>query len=246
MGIRLSQKDVEDLKRQGYSDREIHQAMQEIEKEELSGSYGKVQQQRGNDPRQNSQLSSFSAKQEDNLVRWQLELNDILERAEHILRGDIPKFIDGHIIWDKNPHPEKNTLNENGVGEIMKILSLYVNRNKVLSDYDNREINFKVFDFGRALNNLIFMRDFEFGMDTEEKRKNYEMLVTEMKDIVHDTYKRALDGTEKRLLHSMINITQASTTNSQVGQGYGMNNQGQVTKERGLLNPMRYVKGKYV
>jgi coproporphyrinogen III oxidase len=68
----------------------------------------------------------------------------------------------------------------------MKILALYVNRNKVLADYTNEEINFKVFDFGRAVNNLIFMRDFEFGMDTEEKRKNYEMLVTELKDIVHD------------------------------------------------------------
>jgi len=245
MGIRLSQKDVEDLKRQGYSDREIHQAMQEIEKEELSGSYGKVQQQRGNDPRQNSQLSSFSAKQEDNLVRWQLELNDILERAEHILRGDVPKFEDGHIIWEKNPNPENNPLNAVGVQEIMKILSLYINRNKVLSDYTNKEINFKVFDFGRAVNNLIFMRDFEFGMDTEEKRKNYEMLVTELKDIVHDTYKRALDGAEKRSLREMISVTQATNTNAQLGANMQLNDQGIPNKERGLLNPMRYVKGKY-
>lgn len=247
MGINLTQKDVEDLKRQGYSTAEIQQAMQEIEREELSKSYDKTQRKTMSDPRQNSQLSSFSTRQEDNIVRWQLELNDILERAEHILRGDIPKFQDGHIIWQKNPHPEQNFLNERGVQEIMKILSLYVNRNKVLSDYTNKEINFKVFDFGRALNNLIFMKDAEFGMDTEDKRKNYEMIVTEIKDIVHDTYKRALEGAEKRLLHSMIHVTQSTQTSAQVGgQGYGVNNQGQVSRERGLLNPMRYVKGKYV
>jgi hypothetical protein len=128
----------------------------------------------------------------------------------------------------------------------MKILALYVNRNKVLADYSNDEINVKVFDFGRAVNNLIFMRDYEFGMDTEEKRKNYEMLVTEMKDIVHDTYKRALDGAEKRSLREMISITQQTSTQNQVGNGFGVNNQGQVSQERGLLNPMRYVKGKYV
>jgi len=245
MGLKLSAKDIEDLKRQGYSDGEIQQAMQEIEKEELSKSYSTVQNQRSSDPRQNSQMSSFSTKTEDNIVRWQLELNDILERAEHILKGDVPEFKDGHIVWGKNPHPEINTLNETGVNEIMKILSMYINRNKVLSDYTNEEINFKVYDFSRALNNLIFMRDFEFGMDTEEKRKNYEMLVTEMKDIVHDTYKRALDGAEKRSLREMIQVTQATNTSAQLGSGFTINNQGVPSKERGLLNPMRYVKGKY-
>ena len=246
MGIKLSINDVEDLKKQGYSEGEIQQALKELEREELSGSYNDIQQRRSQDPRQNSQLSSFSSKSEDNIVRWQLELNDILERAEHILRGDIPKFKDGHTIWSDNPHPENNPLNAVGVQEIMKILALYVNRNKVLADYTNDEINIKVFDFGRAVNNLIFMRDYEFGMDTEEKRKNYEMLVTEMKDIVHDTYKRALDGAEKRSLREMITVSQATSTSAQLGQGYGMNEQGQVSKERGLLNPMRYVKGKYV
>jgi len=122
---------------------------------------------------------------------------------------------------------------------------LYVNRNKVLSDYANDEINIKVFDFGRAINNLIFMRDFEFGMDTEEKRKNYEMLVTELKDIIHDTYKRALDGAEKRSLREMISVTQATNTSAQLGNGFNMNAQGQVGKERSILNPMRYVSSKY-
>jgi hypothetical protein len=246
MGVRLSGSDIADLKNQGYSEAEIQQAMKEIEREELSGSYDNIQQQRFNDPRQHSQISSFSTKTEDNIVRWQLELNDILERAEHILRGDVPKFDQGHIIWETNKHPELNPLNDTGVQEIMKILALYVNRNKVLADYTNEEINFKVFDFGRAVNNLIFMRDFEFGMDTQEKRKNYEMLVTELKDIIHDTYKRALDGAEKRSLREMITVSQQTSTSSQLGNGISINNNGQAQKERGMLNPMRYVRGKYV
>jgi len=245
MGENLSQEDIQDLKKQGYSSGDIQKALEEIEKEELNESYNNVQQKRDDDPRKHSQLSSFSAKTEDNIVRWQLELNDILERAEHILRGDIPKFREGHIIWSNNPYPKLNTLNEVGVQEIMKILSMYVNRNKVLSDYSNEEINIKVFDFGRALNNLIFMRDYEMDMDTEEKRKNYDMLVNELKDIIHDTYKRALDGAEKRSLREMITVSQQTSTNSNIGGGYGVNNNGQVSKERGLLNPMRYVSGKY-
>jgi len=245
MGVSLTPKDIEDLRKQGYSNQEIQQAVTELEKEDLQGSYDETQDQRRQDPRQHSQVSSFSTRNEDNIVRWQLELNDILERAEHILRGDVPKFEDGNIVWKENPAPESNPLNEKGVQEIMKILALYVNRNKILSDYTNKEINFKVFDFGRAINNLIFMRDEELGMDTQEKRKNYEMLVTELKDIVHDTYKRALDGAEKRSLREMIQVTQATNTSAQLGSGMYIGDQGVPQKERGLLNPMRYVKGKY-
>lgn len=243
MAVKLSPMDITDLKNQGFSDKEIQKAVSELEREDLQGSYSQINNKQFKDPRANSQMSSFASKQEDNIVRWQLELNDILERAEHILRGDVPKFEDGHIIWKENPDPENNPLNNVGVNEIMKVLSLYVNRNKVLADYSNQEINLKVFDFGRAVNNLIFMRDIEFGMDTDEKRKNYEMLVTELKDIIHDTYKRALDGAEKRSLREMINVTQA--TNTQLGAGMQVGDGGVPIKERGLLNPLRYVKGKY-
>jgi len=92
VAIRLSSDDIKDLKKQGYSEAEIQEALHEIEKEELGGSYSRVNAQRMSDPRQHSQMSSFASKQEDNIVRWQLELNDILERAEHILRGDTPKI----------------------------------------------------------------------------------------------------------------------------------------------------------
>lgn len=246
MAMKLTNRDIDEIKKQGYSEAEIQSALKEIEKEELSKSYSQTSQQRMNDPRQNSQMSSFATKQDENLVRWQLELNDILERAEHILRGDMPVFKDGHIIWEKSVDPTTNPLNELGVQEVMKILAMYVNRNTILSDYANEEINVKVYDFGREVNNLIFMRYDEFGMDSDEKKKNYPILVRELVDIVHSAYKRALDGAEKRSLREMITVSQATSTTAQMGgSGVTINNQGVPMKERGLLNPMRYVKGRY-
>jgi len=169
-------------------------------------------------------------------------LNDILERAEHILRGDVPTFRDGHIIWSKNPQPEKNTLNEYGVQETMKVLSMYINRNTILSDFTQKEINLKVFDFGREINNLYFMRYEDFGMTSEEKRKGYPMLTREIIDIVHSAFKRALNGGERRSLREMISVNQ----NSQLGSTVPLNPQGIARKERGLLNPLRIIKGNYV
>lgn len=237
----LSITQLDQLKEAGYTESEIQAAMNEIEVESLQGSYGNFQNTLSNDPRQFSKISSFSSVAQQDLIKWQLELNDILERSEHILRGDIPQFKDGQIIWQANPGKEGNTLNEYGVQEIMKTLAMYVNRNTILSDYNIDEIQLKVFDFGRELNNLIFMRYDDFGMNTEEKRKNYPMLVREIVDIVHSSYNRALDGGERRSLREMISVNQTTQT-----PGITLNNQGQPSRERGLLNPMRLIKGKYV
>lgn len=245
MAVELTQNDISDLKSQGYSDQEIQQAINEIEKEDLNDSYGATQQRQGVDPRNNSQHSAFASRPTEDIIRWQLELNDILERAEHILRGDIVKFKDGHLIWEKNPNPELNPLNEFGVQEVMRVLAMYINRNTILSDYEKEEINYKVFDFGRALSNLIFMRYEEMGLDNEEKRKEYEMLVRQMVDIVHSSYKRALMGGERRSLREMISVQQSHSSTGQM-QGGQMINGNDGSRQRGMLNPMRYIKGKYV
>lgn len=242
MQQQLTQKDLNDLRQQGFSDQEISDALKEIETEEV---YQNPQARRMNDPRALSQQSSFASARDDNLIKWQLELNDILERAEHILRGDVPRFKDGHVIWVKNPNPETNPLNEHGVAEIMKVLSMYINRNTILSDYDKEEINYKVLDAGRRINNFLFMRYDEVGMDTEDKRKHYEIIVGEMTDIIHSAYKRALMGGERRSLREMISVSQSHQSAGMVGQGGVTVNAMQQPQTRGLLNPLRYIQGKY-
>lgn len=235
----LTKNERKTLKEQGFTDQQIDSALLEVEREGLNEDFN--QNEMLFDPREQSQHSAFAVKQEDDLVKWQLELNDILERAEHILRGDVPEWVNGHMVWKSNPHPQHNPLNEIGVHEILKLLAMYINRNTILSDYDNEEINFKVFDFGRRLNNFIFMRYDEIGMDTEQKRKSYETIVGEMVDLVHSAYKRALHGGERRSLREMINISQASQS-----YGMGMDPNGNHLQERSFLNPMRMLKGKYV
>lgn len=243
MGVQLSQMDLQDLRGKGFSDQDIQQAMKEIEHEDLTGSFNSMQEGRAKDPRMNSQQSSFVSREQESLVKWQLELNDILERAEHILRGDVPTFEGGHLIWKANPTPLENVLNEAGVKAILKILAMYVNRNTILSDYENDEIRWKVLDFGKRVNNLLFMKAEDFGIDTETKEKEKEILIGELVDIVHSAYKRALKGGERRSLREMIQISQSSQNMGLGGTNVNLN---QPQQARGLLNPMRYIKGKYV
>lgn len=243
MTVQLSAQDWRDLKSKGFSENDINKAITEIEQEDLQSSFNQQQQRRGIDPRMNAQHSAFASKPSDDMAKWQIELNDILERAEHILRGDIVVFKDGQLIWEKNPEPEKNPLNENGVQAIIKLLSMYINRNTILSDYTQTEINYKVLDFGKRLNDFVFMKYEEIGLDTEDKRKEYPTLVGELVDLVHSAYKRALEGGERRSLREMINISQS---NAMGQQGMMMPVNGMPNRSRGILNPMRYIKGKYI
>jgi hypothetical protein len=236
MGV--TQEQIQVLKNEGFSEHDINEAVRELESEELGRSYSQTQMP---DPRMLSQPSVFSSSPQDNLIKWQLELDNILERAEHILRGDKLEFREGHMIWIKSPEGHRDRiLNEYGVQEVMKVLSMYLNRNTILADYDDEEINDKVFDFGMELKDLFFMKYEEIGLTDLDKRKNYPMLIREIVDMIHSAYKRALHGGERRSLREARSITQ-----SEALMPAGINiNTGQPLKERGILNPMRYILGK--
>ena len=239
MTVQLTQQDVADLKKQGYSEQEIAKAVSEIEREELQGSTSNDHQRQSG-----SQTSAFSTGKMDDIARYQLELNDLLEQTEHILKGDIVVWENGTKDWKGNPHPEKNPLNEEGIRKIMLELQNYINRHVVLGDYESEDINRIMKDYGRKLADLIFMKYEEMGMDTEEKRQEYHSIVMNIVNLVYASYSRAKDGGERRSLREMISIQQ-----SYQAQGQGVNapqqNQGS-PRLRGVLNPMRYVAGKYV
>lgn len=243
MAVQLTQQDLKDLRSKGYSDQEINEAVKEIEQEDLQQGYSQARAGYGTDPRMNASHSAFGTKASEDIARWQLELNDILEKAEHVLKGDIVVFEKGQLIWKDNPHPERNTLNKDGVQICMKFLSLYVNRNTILADYTDEEVRYKTLDFGKRFNDLLFTKYDEMGMDTEEKRKEYSALVGAMTDVVHSCYSRAKDGRERESYRKMISVAQTSSGNLAGGVTV---NASQQPRTRGILNPMRYIAGKYV
>ena len=240
MPVQLNQQDILELRSKGFSDHEINIAVKELEHEELQGGFDETQ--KAQDPRTNASHSQFGTKVSEDIAKQQLELNDILEKTEHILKGDVVEFVDGQLIWKDNPDPTNNTLNKNGVQICMKVLSMYLNRNTILADYTDEEVRYKVLDFGHRFKNLIFKKYEEMGMDNEDKRKEYDTIVGCVTDAVHSAYSRAKDGRERESYRKMISVTQGGM----LGAGGVTVNAQQPQKTRGILNPMRYIAGKYV
>ena len=247
-GENFKMDDYQKYRDMGYSDEDIQQAIKEIQQEDqqsgssnLQQSYEKTQQLNNNNTKTANTMVSGQINQ-DNLIKWQLELDSILERIEHILRGDQPTMVNGNMIFVPASKDAEKIFNNYGTAEIMRILSMYLNRNTILSNYDEETINWKVLDFGFEVSDLIFLKYEDMGLDTLEKRKRYPMLVRELVDTIHSALLRALNGGERDSLRQARQITQSENI---MGQAVGMMPMGMPSKERGFLNPMRYVKGKY-
>jgi len=177
--------------------------------------------------------SVFQSSQETNLIEWQLELDNILERVDHLLRGHILSFDEsGSLTWKEPEDTSHRVFNEYGVQEVLRILSMYLNRNTILSNYDEETINWKVEDFGMELTDLIFMKYEEMGLDNKQKIKLYSILVRELVDTVHSAYLRALNGGERESLRTARTVTQTEP----IGQRPSVQNIMQ-PKKRSILNP---------
>ena len=244
----FSPQEIQELKTQWYDDQQIQQAILEASQElnqpqgavagsQLQQSYLQSQQFRNADPRAGASNSFISGGYNENLIQWQLELDTILERIEHMLRGDKPECKNGSVIWTPPKDDDERIFNERGVAELMRALSNYVNRNTILSNYTEEIIDTKMLDVGYELSDLIYLKYEVFGLDSLEKRKLYPMIVREMVDIVHSAYLRALNGGERESLREARTVNQTEAFSPQ-GININTSNQG---RERGWLNPLRWI-----
>ena len=107
--VELSQNDITELKAEGYTDQQIQDALKEVAVEEKTKM-----------PMNQSFQSRFQYNPSDNLIKWQLEVNDILEKAEHILREDQVSIKNGELQWTNHPNPKQRIFTDYGVHEVLR------------------------------------------------------------------------------------------------------------------------------
>ena len=118
-------------------------------------------------------------------------------------------------------------------------LQSYINRHIILGDYTEQDINKIMRGYGRKLADLIFMKDEEMGLDTDEKRQEYASIVMNVVNLVYASYSRAKDGGERISIRQMISIQQSHQSQS----GTAMQGGNPQAQKKGVLNPMRYLQG---
>lgn len=98
---------------------------------------------------------------EDNLkgtISEQLDLDDQLEKIGYLLKGYVQEIDENRgKIWVAPKDNEMRILSEYGVHLIKNVIQFYLNKNTLLSNYDEATINKKMEDFSNSLNDDIFM-----------------------------------------------------------------------------------------
>jgi len=133
----------------------------------------KVAQSELNSTKMNQAVTLFSNQDDasQNLIQFQLDIEKSLLRIERLLRKQVPKRDNhGNLIYVDCP--ENQLFNEYGINEILNLLSWYVNKEVILSNYSDEQIDLIMFQFSEELIDFIFTNMEKFGLDTPDKKKH--------------------------------------------------------------------------
>lgn len=166
--------------------------------------------------------STYQGQEDANLIQFQIDTGEMLGKIEHFLRGEyLTSDGKGNEFW-KTPTKQikigneiktvKDTalilFNDYGVNSILSIIGNYLDKNTILSFYDEMRINEILADLGDELANFIFCNYDIMGMDTDFKKTRFQLTVITILHTIESAYRRALRGKTMEDLNSSRIFTQ--------------------------------------
>jgi hypothetical protein len=107
----------------------------------------------------------YVQEQEKNLSEAQLDCEKTLNEIYHLLRQDVLRPVldetgqeTGRTQWLPLPDTGQRCLTEVGVDRIMQVMKSYVNKETLLSNFDEKMIKTRMLEFALALNANMFMK----------------------------------------------------------------------------------------
>jgi len=107
---------------------------------------------------QNAQAQYHLQEQERSLADAQLECNTTLINLYRQLKQEQMVITDDEITWLNIKDEKKQRLTEDGVNRIMELMSFYINKENLLSNFNEEQINQIMLRFRLAFSANILMR----------------------------------------------------------------------------------------
>lgn len=149
-----------------------------------------------------NEINSMQKDKEPNIIQYQLDLTIELDRIQHLLSGHIiEKDNEGNMFWQEPKDDRLKILSDYGVKVIMNIVAFYLNKNTLLSNYDEETIFWKVRDFGIELADLVFNRyEVFFSYPSPEELFNrYKEDAIKMEITEEELYKKCIQWSREEL-----------------------------------------------
>jgi len=155
-------------------------------------------------------------KRDGNFLHFQLSTEEMLQKLEHFYRNDT-KVEDeyGDIVWKTQEDSALVTFNDFGVSSIMEIVSKYIDKNTILSDYTEERIYAILGDIGEDLILFMLCNYVQMGMDTHFKKTKFRLIITTTTHIIESTYRRAKNGKTLQEINQSRVVGQFNNPNPQ-------------------------------
>lgn len=127
------------------------------------------------------------------MVKEQLDLGDVYDLIDHLLEGEVLiKDSNGNRRWTKPGDESMLLLSEEGINYVRRRMAWHINKNTLLSNYQEERILDMVKDFSISLQDALFMKSRQFFRQPSMK-KCYEVFKkrlsrrAELKRFAYDT-----------------------------------------------------------
>lgn len=173
-------------------------------------------------------MSLFEKGEDDELVEVPLEENYKAFYMKELLDGLSNEKGKKPYVENIGPASKevidtsKMNLSEDGVQEVMNILSMYINKETFLSWYKEERIYEIMADIGDTLNKFFLINSKKLGLDTEYKKTKYPVIIVTILHSIENAYRRALLGSENKGTREGIIVTQHQGVGDQMYGGGGM------------------------
>lgn len=175
---------------------EYEEYSDEVDDSQVSALLDRVNESESQKVKMANTINSMTAEKRDgNFLHYQLSTDEMLEKLEHFYRSDYQGYDDeGDLVWKQQENKELVTFNDFGVSAIMEIISKYIDKNTILSDYTEQRIYEILGDIGDDLIMFILCNYEKMGMDTHFKKTKFRLIITTTTHIIESAYRRAKSG----------------------------------------------------
>lgn len=108
---------------------------------------------------QNRNLQYQMEDVEKNLAEAQLDCDETKIKINHLLKQDTLKLNENGILdWVEIQDQKKRVLTDEGVDRIMQVIESYINKETLLSNFDDKTIARRMLKFSLSLSALMFLK----------------------------------------------------------------------------------------
>lgn len=131
------------------------------------------------------------------LNQWMLDCEDVLERFEHCLKGEVYDYEENK--WSVNKE-FKPFINNDGINFLMAMMRIYMHKINELSTFSLEEIYDLIYNFKEALVDVLTINQKAYEIPEEM----VEMVCNLAGDQVYGMFKRAMDGGERKSRQTIL------------------------------------------